>query len=128
MPTVTQFAAWAAIALVAGFAGVVCWKLLAGDIPLDWLLYGDARGLRGAKSSTFFSAGRAQMLITTLAFSVYFLTQVIHDPTKFPDVPNTLLGILGGSHVVYLGGKAQALYFGRLRDLSALLGERNENN
>jgi hypothetical protein len=32
---------------------------------------------------------------------------------------------LGGSHILYLGGKAQALYLGRLRNLAALPDRRN---
>ena len=43
--------------------------------------------------------------------------QVIHNPTKFPDVPNEMIGVLAGSHALYLGGKAQAMLLGRLRDL-----------
>lgn len=124
MPNVEEFAAWGAIVLLAGFLGVILWKVFTGTISLDWLLYGDARDPEGGGSAAFFSPGRAQMLMFTVVYAVYFLLQVIQDPTKFPDVPNTLVAILGGSHAVYLGGKAQALYLGRLRDLAALLVRR----
>jgi hypothetical protein len=124
MPDVAELAAWGGIILLAGFFGLIFWKLMTGSISLDCLLYGDARTRHGAGYSTFFSPGRAQMLISTVISAVYFLLQVIQDPTKFPDVPNALLAILGGSHAVYLGGKAQALYLGRLRDLAALLDRR----
>lgn len=124
MPNVTQLAAWSGIVLLTGFIGVVLWKVTTGDISLDWLLYGDARAPRGAGYSAFFSAGRAQMLVITVVCAAYFILQVIQDTTKFPEVPNGLIALLGGSQAVYLGGKAQALYFGRLRDLAALLNRR----
>lgn len=124
MPDITKLAVWGSITLLAGFVGVIMWELMTGDISMDWLLYGDAPTRRGAGYTTFFSPGRVQMLMVTVSSAVYLLLQVIQDPTKFPDVPNTLLAILGGSHAIYLGGKAQALYLGRLRDLAALLDRR----
>jgi hypothetical protein len=125
MLNVAELAAWGGIILLAGFFGLVFWKLMTGGISLDYLLYGDARTRHGASHSTFFSPGRAQMLMFTVLAAMYFLLQVIQDPTKFPDVPNALLAILGGSHILYLGGKAQALYLGRLRNLAALPDRRN---
>jgi len=124
MPNVTQLAAGSGIVLLAGFLGVVLWKVTTGDISLDWLLYGDARTSRGAGYSAFFSPGRAQMMAVTVVCAAYFILQVIQDPTKFPEVPNGLIAVLGGSHAAYLGGKAQALYLGRLRNLAALLNRR----
>jgi len=121
MPNVANFAAWEGIILLASFLVMVLWKLFSGDIPLDDLLSGDARtGYRG-NYSTFFSPGRAQMLMLTIVSATYLLLQVIQDPTKFPDVPNSMLTTLGGSQAVYLAGKAQALYFGRFRDLAELV-------
>ena len=124
MLDVAEFAAWEGVILMAGFVLVVLWRLMTGGINLECLLYGDARNRHGLGYSTFFSPGRAQMLMFTIVSAVYFLLQVIQDPTKFPDVPTPLLAMLGGSHVVYLVGKAQALYVGRLRDLAALLDRR----
>jgi hypothetical protein len=124
MPDVAELAAWGGIILVAGFFGLIFWKMLTGGISLNCLLYGDARTRVGGRYSTFFSSGRAQMLTFTVISAVYLLIQIIQNPTKFPDVPNALLAILGGSHAVYLAGKAQALYLGKLRDLAALLDRR----
>jgi len=120
MPSVVQLAEWEGIILVAGLCGVVLWKLFTGEISLDYLLYGDARN-----RTTFFSPGRAQMLMFTVVSAAYFLLQVIHNPAKFPEVPSALLGVLAGSHAVYLGGKAQSLYLGRFRDLAdSLIGRK----
>ena len=124
MPNAAELATWEGIILLAGLCVVVFWKLFTGSISLDYLLYGDARGLRGDGYSSFFSPGRAQMLMFTVVSAIYFLLQVIQDPTRFPDMPNALIVLLGGSHALYLGGKAQALYLGRFRDLTALLDGR----
>ena len=124
MPNVAVLAAWEGIILMAGFFGLIFWKMLTGEISLDCLLYGDARARLGTGYSTFFSPGRAQMLMFTVVSAMYMLLQVIQNPTKFPDMPSALVAFLGGSHAVYLGGKAQALYLGRLRDLVASLDGR----
>lgn len=125
MLSATTLAIWEGVILLAGFVGLVLWKLTTGSISLNYLLYGEARRVRqGAGHSAFFSPGRAQMLISTVAFAGYYLLQVIQDPTHFPDVPDGLLVVLAASHAVYLGGKAQSLYLGRARDLIASLNRR----
>ena len=126
MPDVIEFAAWEGIILVSGICGIVLWKLMTGTISLNYLLHGDTRPVGGKAKRTYFSAGRAQMLMFTVAGAGYLLLQVIQDPTKFPDIPTPLLIALGGSHAVYLGGKAQATYLGRLRDWVVLLDRRGQ--
>lgn len=121
MTNAAQLASWGGIVLLAGFFGIIFWKLLTNRISLSYLLYGDAR-VPGASTaapsySTHFSPGRAQALMFTVVISGYYLLQVIHDPTRFPQIPDALIYALGGSHAVYLGGKAQGLLLGRLRDL-----------
>ena len=121
MPNVIQFAAWGGIILVSGLCGIVLWKLMTGGISLNYLLY-----VKGGGRKPSFSPGRAQMLMTTVISAGYFLLQVIQDPTHFPDIPTPLLIALGGSSGIYLGGKAQALYLGRFRDLAASLDRRKQ--
>jgi hypothetical protein len=116
MSSIHQLFYWEGLILLVGFFGIVCWKLLTGAIDLQYLLYGDARTSDGSRSYTFFSPGRAQLLMLTVTTSVYLLLQVIHDPATFPKVPEVLLAALGGSQALYLGGKAQALLWGRARD------------
>jgi hypothetical protein len=41
----------------------------------------------------------------------------MHNPKEFPKMPDTVLGALAGSHALYLGGKAQAMLPGGVRDL-----------
>lgn len=122
--TAVTLAKWEGIILIGGFVCVVVWKLATGEISLDYLLYGDAKANRGADEQTFFSSGRAQMLLATVTIAGYYLLQVIQDPTHFPAVPNELIAALGTSHAIYLGGKAQSLYLGRLRDLVSLTNGR----
>lgn len=122
--TAVTLAKWEGIILIGGFVCVVVWKLATGEISLDYLLYGDAKANRGADEQTFFSSGRAQMLLATVTIAGYYLLQVIQDPTHFPAVPNELIAALGTSHAIYLGGKAQSLYLGRLRDLVSLMNGR----
>jgi hypothetical protein len=118
MNAAARFASWELTVLVGGFIVIVLWKLLTGGISLNNLLYGDLRQ-RGetAGFTKVFSPGRAQLLMLTIISAVYYLLQVIHDPSKFPDLPQALVAILGGSQAVYLGGKAQSMLLGRLRDL-----------
>src|SRR5262245_55519847 len=102
--------------LLVGFFGVIAWKLLTGGICLDYLLYGSRRDRTGGGYTQFFSPSRVQLLIVTILTASYYLLQVIHDPTKFPEIPGAWVAALGGSQAMYLGGKAQSMLFG-IRDL-----------
>lgn len=108
---------WEGVIVLGGLFGVVIWKLFTGGISLECLLYGSRRDRRSASGySAFFSPGRSQLLIVTILVAGYYLAQIIHDPTTFPKIPAGWLVALGGSHAVYLGGKAQAMLLG-IRDL-----------
>ena len=77
----------------------------------EGLLSGD-----DASGKTSFSPGRAQLLILTLLVALQYVMQVIHNPAAFPQIPGSWVAALGGSQVVYLGGKAQSLLFGGIKD------------
>jgi hypothetical protein len=124
MSGVARLVYWEGVILLGGFFGVLVWKLFTGEMSLDYLLYGDRRDRsKPSGYSAFFSPGRTQMLIVTILTASYYLLQVIHDPTKFPDVPAAWIAALGGSQAIYLGGKAQSMLFG-IRDLM----DRRETN
>jgi hypothetical protein len=108
MRSVQQLAYWEGLILVGGLFGIVFWKVLTGGISLSGLLYGDRRD-----GGVEFSPGRVQLLIVTLTVGLYYLIQVIQNPTAFPDIPTSWLAALGGSQTVYLGGKARAMLFGK---------------
>jgi hypothetical protein len=83
---------------------MVVWKLLTGGIELGQLLEGDQ-----ADGSTYFSPGRAQLLVFTVLFAVHLWVQVMAHPGEFPVIPREYLAVLGGSQAVYLVGKARAM-------------------
>lgn len=101
-----HLAEYAALGLIAGFACVAAWKLLTGGISLDGLLDSFDNGGRGRSSPA-----RLQLLFTTLVAAGQYLAAVLHNPgaSSLPPVPQPLLAIVAGSHVLYLGGKALSL-------------------
>ncbi len=115
----STLAYWEGVILLGGFFGIVVWKLMTGGISLSGLLDGDIRDPGSADKSgysTYASAGRAQALIFTVFAALYYLLQVMQNPREFPKLPHELVGALAGSQALYLGGKAQAMLLGRLRD------------
>jgi len=119
MNSLAKLASSGAAVLFAGFLAVVLWKLFAGGIPLNGLLEGDVRDQNSSDGSGVSSApsvGRAQTLTVTLYVALWYLLQVVHNPREFPKLPDAMVGALAASQALYLGGKAQALFLGRLRD------------
>ncbi len=118
MNSLSVAVSWASFMLLGGFAATVVWRLCDGTIDLSELLNGDVRDRRARDGfSPYESIGRAQALALTLFAAAYYLLRVFQHPTAFPELPPALLGALAGSHTLYLGGKAQAMSFGRLRDI-----------
>jgi hypothetical protein len=98
---------WEGVLLLFGAFGMIAVLILDGSIRLDGLLY----GTRG-DGTKYFSPERVQLLLFTLAVAFQLLSSVLRNPTDFPDVPASWIAMLGGSHVVYLGGKALAVFLG----------------
>jgi hypothetical protein len=118
MPGLVRAARWEMIILLGGLMVVVLSKVLAGGINMSGLLEvkrGDDQGS--------FSPGRAQMMMATLLAAMYYLLQVINNPSadSLPDAPATLVGVLGGSHAIYLGGKLQSAWH-------LISGKRKQND
>jgi hypothetical protein len=117
MRTLSALAYWEGLILLGGLFGVVLWRLFTGGISLDQLLEGDVRDANSPDGlSTYVSAGRTQLLLSTLFVAGYYLLQVVHNPKQFPTLPTGLVGALSGSQALYLGGKAQNLLLGSFRD------------
>ena len=108
MITPAKLAYWEGMVLLGGFCAVIAWKLLTGSISLAYLFTGDQRD-----GSVRFSPGRVQILIFTVFIAMNYVFQVMQHPSGFPEIPQSWLAVLGGSHVTYLGGKTQAMIFGR---------------
>lgn len=112
-----QLIFWEGVIVLGGLFGVLSWKLITGGISLECLLHGDRRDRKAPSGySAYFSPARSQLLFVTILIAGYYLAQVIHDPRTFPKIPVAWLVALGGSHAIYLGGKAQAMLLG-IRDL-----------
>lgn len=112
MHTLSVMARWEGLILLGGFFGIVVWKLLSGGISLDQLLEGDIgtpNRADGSDPGTYVSLGRAQSLVITSFTALYYLMQVLQNPTQFPQLPASLINVLMGSQAVYLAGKAQAM-------------------
>ncbi len=106
MPGLVTAVRWEMIILLGGLMVVVVYKLFTGGVTLSSLLM-----VKGGADDNTFSPARLQMLMSTVLAGMYYLLQVINNPpsNSLPDVPTPLVGILGGSHAIYLGGKVQSL-------------------
>ena len=102
--------------LLVGLASAVVWRIVSGQISLEYLLEADVRNADGPGFTTEVSPGRVQALAVTLYVALYYLLQVINNPTQFPSLPAEMIYALAGSHALYLGGKAQAMLRGSLKD------------
>lgn len=115
MPSLSTLASWEGLILIGGLFGIVVWKMMTGEIPLEQLFEGDSLARDGTRSS-YASGGRVQAFLVTIYVAFYYLMQVIHNPKEFPEVPTSVVGVLAGSHAVYLGGKARAMLLSRFRN------------
>jgi hypothetical protein len=61
----------------------------------------------------YFSPERVQLLLFTLGAAFQFLSGVLRDPTQFPVVSGSWILLLGGSDVLYLGGKLAATFLSK---------------
>lgn len=117
MPTLARLAYWELLILLGSFFGVVFWQLLTRPNAFSGLLQGDRYDGSGRDLATVdFTAGRAQSLVFTLSFAVYYLIQILHSSSGFPPVPDAMLYVLGGSQATYLGGKSYDIVLRRMLD------------
>ncbi|SRR5258708_38088911 len=109
MDGLVSLARWEMLILLGGLMATVVYKLFTGGIDMSGLLT-----VKGGPDDQSFSASRAQMLMATVVAGMYYLLQVIDNPSakSLPEMPPALVAILGGSHAIYLGGKARSLLFG----------------
>ena len=91
------------LVFVGGLAAIIAHRLLTGQINTTGLLYGTKKD--GTK---YFSPERLQLMVFTLGTAMFYLNSVFQNRSSgvLPDVPTETLALLGGSHAIYLGGKA----------------------
>lgn len=94
------------LGFLAALAAIVFTGILNGRINARNLL-----SAKGALPSDSPSPERVQLLAFTLWTALSYLLDVIDHAGSgvLPDVPETTLYLLGGSHALYLGGKAYAM-------------------
>ena len=85
--------------LLAGLALIVVYQILTGKINTDKMLFDKS-------PDGGFSPGRVQLLVLTITSAFYYINQASLSPGRLPEVSQELLLIVGGSNVLYLGGKA----------------------
>jgi hypothetical protein len=100
MRLLANVARWEMMTLMASFAVVTLWKLCQ-SASLAGLL---------RSSDGMLSPGRVQLFVLTVLTALQYLLSVIHDPSHFAPIPSNLVMALGGSQVVYLGGKAWSTF------------------
>ncbi len=102
MNYVTIFIRYEIWVFLLGMASAVVYKILTGKIKIDGLFVEKGGGNK-------YSTVRVQLLFFTLMGAFYYLYQVLGNPKEFPDVSGELLLMMGGSNMVYLGGKSFSL-------------------
>ncbi len=95
---------WILAVLLGAFALAIIYKMVKGDIDLKYLIAGDDGDA---------SLSRFQFLIFTFVIAMSLFLLIINKAggPGFPDIPNSilaLLGISGGSYVVSKGVDANA--------------------
>jgi membrane-bound acyltransferase YfiQ involved in biofilm formation len=109
MATLMMFARYEIGFLLAALLAVVAFQLLTGRIKTRGLLSEKTRnGLGGV------SPARVQLLMLTVAFAFYLLSEIVNS-RQFPTIDTKWLLILGGSHSIYLGGKSLSLFRSQLK-------------
>lgn len=101
LTTVLRYEIWIFLTVLAA---LVAYQLLTGRINTRGLL-------RDKMSGREFSPGRLQLLMATVGGALYYVLLIFANekPGEFPEVPSSLLLLVGGSHAFYLGGKVSSL-------------------
>ena len=95
--------------LLLALLAIVGYRLLIGRI--------NTKGLLMDKVTHEFSPGRLQMLIATAVVAIYFIAQVL-EKEKMPELPQKFMLALGGSHLLYLGGKTYSVLADKLAKIA----------
>ena len=108
MFSLAQVTFYFALLFLAALAIIVLTKLLDGAINTRCLLYG-----RESDGKMSFSPARVQLLVFTIWTAFSYLLEALEKrgSGKLPDVSTETLALLGGSHAIYLGGKAYSMLF-----------------
>ena len=104
---------WELLFFMVALAATIVFQLLdRRHINTDGLLRGKMGDAKGKLSPE-----RVQLLVTTLGAAMYYVLQV-STATKagtltLPEIPQTWPAVVGGSNLLYLGGKAYNRFFSK---------------
>lgn len=101
METLTNFINLEISLLLLAIWFIIMYQLVTGKINTD--------GMARDKKDGGMSPGRLQLLFFTFIGVFFFVVQAMKNPGVVPEIPPALLVLLGGSNVVYLGGKANSM-------------------
>jgi hypothetical protein len=102
----TRIICFEVILFLGGLAAIIAYRLLTGGINTHYLLYGKRKN-----GTRYLSPERVQLLLFTLGTAMFYVVDVLEkrQTGELPDVPAKTLALLGGSHAIYLGGKAYTM-------------------
>ena len=103
---------WELVFFLSALTAIVIFQLMTRRINTAGLLRTKLGRSRGQ-----LSPHRVQLLLITIGTAMYYVLQV-SDTAKsgtLPDIPETWPAVLGGSNLLYLGGKAYARFFSKDR-------------
>ncbi|MGA7202030.1 MAG: hypothetical protein WBX26_09380 [Candidatus Cybelea sp.] len=102
-----ELATWVIGGFSVALGGLVVTKLLNGTINTQYLLYGIRKD-----GTPYFSPERVQLMAVTLCRALNYPLTVLNNPhvQSLPDVNNQTLGVLAGSQMLCLGGKASSRF------------------
>ena len=109
MSTLSAFVRFEIGLLLGLLVIVIGYQILTGRINANNLLY-------DKDQTQAYSPGRLQALYISLSAAGFFLLEVLRNPTLFPDVPAELVWAVGGSNLLYLGGKSRPLASRRIAE------------
>ena len=109
---IVLFVKWEVFVFLGVLAAIIAYRQLNGEINTRYLLYGTQKD--GTK---YFSSERVQLLLFTLGVAIFYLNDVMQKRGSgaLPDISTQTLVLLGGSHAVYLGGKAYMMLLKNIR-------------
>jgi hypothetical protein len=89
---------WCLFAWIGALALVVAYRILSGEISLYGLLSAEGQRFDPERVQSFF--------VFIFVIGAYFVQALNNDqPTKLPDIPESLLALLAGSNGLFLAGK-----------------------
>jgi hypothetical protein len=112
MDLLQTFVRWEIQGFLAILLAIVFFQILNGRINTKGMLCSNSANM--GKNGPIDPA-RLQLLVSTVGMALYYLTLVTSNLNpktgSLPDVPESWPAILGGSHAIYLGGKAYSRWF-----------------